>query len=1283
MKILFSYLSGIRVLHAVKRLLVIIASLVVICGLMLTLVFLGFTFYVLPNLDQYRPALERYLSESVGRPVQIRALSGHWAQLAPQFDLSGVFIANSQNGQPLTLQSLSIVPSWTSLLVWQPRLASLLIQGPAIELIRSDKNIIYLNGLPLNSGGASDNHLGNWLLQQSRLEVRDASLSWQDQLLGLPRLDVQRGQLLLTDGWFKHTLAVSGKPAASLGNKIELLASWRGNDVNQWQQWTGSLRVALNGARMGRLSAYLQQLGVLHRGEGSGTMELSFADGAIESLLVDVSVRDAAYTPPDARELVLPQFEGRVQLERQGAGHYQIKASKLRLASVTGLAFDNSAISGEWTSGAQGGGKLLLDKVNLNHLVPFIRALGVDRNPLFAKFAPSGSLDGLSVSWQGPVAAPKSFKVTTRFRQLAWQAVGELPGVAGVSGTISFDEQSGRLQLNNGVSQVSYPEIFAQPLSFDRLQADVSWQQQAGRLVLDFTTLKFANADLNGWLQGRYDYARQGSSKMDFTAGIDEIKAVKVPDYLPYQVGKETLSWLRKALLGGEAKQVTMHLSGDPMQFPFVGGKGGEFRVEAQLSKAVLRYDSEWPKLDDIEAQLLFHNERMEVKARSASTLGTPLTKVTAIIDHLGADEPLLTIDGRASDQLSRLLAFTTQSPVDGWLNGFTGRLRASGKAVLDLHLNIPLDGPKPASVRGDLQLNNNQLRFASYPTIPSLNQLQGSITFTEHGVNIPGLRLQALGGAGVMKASTAVDKRMHFNIVADANARQVFQQYLPRLAPHVDGRFGYRLQFVLQDGLQSLQLNSDLQGMSLGLPLPLNKPAVASLPLELHLREFNSREGTPELLEFKAGSLLAGKFSLSEQGEMLAGTLSVQAEPAPLPKSGLRLKLKLPSLVWSEWQHLLEQQSAQPMTENKTANWLPFQLELQTPKLVLPGLSLHQFFATLDKTTINAPWQAKLMSDEVQGQLSYLAGDKGLLQAHFQRVDLPLPLVKSGSSDQAASTASLPIETLPALKVEIDDFLLQGRSLGHVEMAARQDGPFWRVDPLRVTVPEATLNSSLKLSLQGKTAVEGQFELHTSNAGKLLARLGEKEVFRDGQGVLSGNLGWPGGLADFDLARLSGQVSLDFKNGRFTQVDSSAARLLSVLSLRAIPRRLRLDFSDIFTPGFAFDTFRGEAMLKQGVFSTDKLQIRSPVADIQIAGQVDLRREQQDLQVQIVPYMTDSVTVLTGAALLNPLAGLATFIVQRVLKNPIGRALSFNYRIKGPLLEPDVTNLPNAATRY
>ncbi|GGY23203.1 YhdP family protein [Paludibacterium paludis] len=1252
-----------RVIATLRRLVKTLAVAGGLAALLISLAFAVFTWWFLPRLDDYRPGLAAQISRAVGRPVSIRDLSGQWEGVAPRLTLNRVSITDPMGGQALTLARVDIKPSWMSLVRFEPQLALIEIAGPSLEVRRTRADALMLNGFPLTQG-KSDGRLGNWLLRQPRILVRGARIDWQDDYLGLPPLGIAQGELELTSGLLGHRLRVAGQPVFSPGTTAELTARWSGDDLHQWRTWSGSVSARLSGARVGAWNRYLSAFGLLRSGEGDGTLSASFSEGRLDSLEADVRVKNAAWRIPDGKELVFPELGGRLSLQRQGE-RYRIHASDLTLASQTGLAFNHTGIEGQWQGGAQGFGELTLDNADLHHLTPFIHALGADNNPLFARFSPSGTVAALKVSWKGPLTAPTHYALQSRFSDLAWAPVDTLPGVAGVSGSVRFDENGGQLIVAGSKARIDMPRVFPEALGFEVFDSDVVWKREQSGVGITIRTARFANADLKGSLKGSYRYAGTGAGTADLTASLTGLPANRVVHYLPYAAGQDTRAWLGKALGAGRLNNVSMVLRGDMDAFPFKGGKGGEFLVKGDVEKASLLFETGWPTLDGIDTALVFHNERMEVLPRTVSTLGVPLSGVKVILPDLTADNAWLDITGRADAPLAKMLTYTTRSPVDKWLSGFTGQIRASGDATLALELKVPLSGPDTTRVRGRIGFVGNRLEMTRLP-LPPLDTVRGPLIFTEKGVESPGLAVSAFGGNFALTAKTARAGRMEFALDGEAPTGTILSRYADFLVPHVSGKSRFAARFAVTHGLESLLVTSDLAGTAITAPAPVGKEAAAALPLSLELRPETAGMG----LRFTLGGRAAGHLRLADDGSLKAGAVAVgRPVPASLP-DGLQILVSAPKLDLAPWVGVVRGGRGVSTTE-----W-PLTVSIDSPLVTLGRYRFDKVSAEVRHLPGGDDWQARLRSAQISGHLSYLAQGGGQLRARLPRFDLN-GLAPRGETEPSAQGGGMDAFELPAMDVRVDELLLDGNPVGSLDLAARRQGDDWLLDKVLLKAAYGTLSGSARVQGGGgpsPRAVHSRLQLDAADIGKMLDRFGVRDSFRKGQGRLSGDLSWPGGLADFQLEKVSGQVSMDLKDGRFAKVDPGVARLLGVLSLQSLTRRFRLDFTDVFSDGFAFDTLKGDARVTAGVFRSDNTQMKGPAADVAIRGQVNLVNETQSISLHVEPHLAESVALATGAALINPVVGVAALAAQKVLKDPVGRIFSVDYEVTGTLRDPVVS---------
>ncbi len=207
----------------------------------------------------------------------------------------------------------------------------------------------------------------------------------------------------------------------------------------------------------------------------------------------------------------------------------------------------------------------------------------------------------------------------------------------------------------------------------------------------------------------------------------------------------------------------------------------------------------------------------------------------------------------------------------------------------------------------------------------------------------------------------------------------------------------------------------------------------------------------------------------------------------------------------------------------------------------------------------------------------------------------------------------------------------------------------------------------------QRRTSMD--FALDIRDSGELLARFGMNGVLRRGKGRIAGQVGWLGSPLSPDYRSMTGQINLNVESGQFLKADPGLAKLLGVLSLQSLPRRLTLDFRDVFSEGFAFDFVRGDVHIEQGVATTNNLQMKGVNAAVLMEGSADIERETQDLHVVVVPEI-NAMTASLVATAINPVIGLGSFLAQVFLRGPLIQAATQEFRIDGTWADPRVERI-------
>jgi uncharacterized protein YhdP len=397
--------------------------------------------------------------------------------------------------------------------------------------------------------------------------------------------------------------------------------------------------------------------------------------------------------------------------------------------------------------------------------------------------------------------------------------------------------------------------------------------------------------------------------------------------------------------------------------------------------------------------------------------------------------------------------------------------------------------------------------------------------------------------------------------------------------------------------------------------------------------------------------------------------------------------------VVTDEWEAVADKLvgNADARDASGKAGYTPDSVSLRVQELVAGPRRLTRVSAGLSQDA-GGVWRANVDADQLNGYLEYrppsrrggAASAGGRVHARLSRLSLP-----KSDVEQVESLLDQQPETMPALDVVIDDLELRGKHLGRVEIdalnRATPQGRDWQLTKFNITTPEAQLTATGHWSAAAAPAAPRgapptrravmDFKLALSDSGALLDRLGTPKAIRGGKGQLAGQIAWSGSPFALDYPSLTGQINVAIDAGQFLKAEPGAARLLGVLSLQSLPRRLSLDFRDLFQEGFAFDTITGDVTIAQGVAETNNLRMRGVQAAVLMEGSADIAHETQNLRVVVVPEINAGTAAL-AYAVINPAIGLGAFLAQAILKKPLTAAGTREFQVSGSWTDPKVDRI-------
>jgi uncharacterized protein (TIGR02099 family) len=672
----------------------------------------------------------------------------------------------------------------------------------------------------------------------------------------------------------------------------------------------------------------------------------------------------------------------------------------------------------------------------------------------------------------------------------------------------------------------------------------------------------------------------------------------------------------------------------------------------------------------------------------------------------------VLSVSAETKGPANQVLSLVQKSPLDALMSGALRQTQATGNLQTRFKLTVPLLNAINTKVQGTVTLSGNDVRMT--PDVPLLEKLQGSVQFTESGFSLSGTQARMLGGTvrieggmrpspgGTGAANNDVSLQLRAQGQVTAEGLRQTKEIAPfnELAKHAIGSTTYTAQLGWRQGHPEFSLQTQLDGLALSLPAPLGKFATASTPLIVQTRLQGTGAGLQDQLLLAWGQAASAQYVRDLSGRapvVLRGslTLGLPASQAPaMPASGVNATVALDKLSLDDWQNLVPKsaETATRQASSATSAWqayLPTRIGLRANTIDTDGRTLHQVVAGgLREGNI---WRVNLDARELNGHVVYrqAVGDQlGHLYARLSRLNLP----PSSVSDVEGLLDTSPIN-LPALDIVVEQLELRGKKLGRVEIEAinteqpkirTKAGAEWQLSKLNITLPEANLRSTGRWtkSNEGGTQrkTEMNFKLDVSDAGALLTRLGTPDALRGGSGQMEGIVSWQGSPLALHYPSMSGQFGITMGRGQFLKADAGAAKLLGVLSLQALPRRLLLDFRDVFYEGFAFDSVRGDVTITQGIAQTRNLQIKGVNALVQLDGSADIAQETQKLRVVILPSLDAGTASLVAGIALNPVVGLTAFLTQLFLQKPLIKVNTQEFLIDGSWYEPRVTKVNSDA---
>ena len=1259
--------------------------LVVVSGLLV-----GSLRLMLPLVTDYREQLAADLSRVMQAPVRIEHLDARLAGLSPELRLSGVEILNPADAKPLLrFDELRLrVDLIDSLLVGEPRVELVTIIGARLIIRRQRDGEVFLIGLDADESDGADTYVSPApFLSQGRLRLLGGEIVWDNRRLGVPPLRFIDVDAQLVNAGARHQLDIKGRIAGSGDGQGELRADFFGDPATPLD-WSGDIYFKGSGLALAPLSEQL--LPAQYQLEAEAEVELwsHWSQGRGGSLSGRIALRDLQPHGSPAGS-GLERISGWLDWRREAQG-WRLGLRELVLEH-DGKAWPGADLAvrvrergAAGTRVQVGAGQLWLEELAA---VAQTLPIAEDWRVLLEDLQPRGELLGLKLNLQLPAAGEVRWQSAGRVAGLKLEPQGGAPGVGGLDLTFLADQEHGVVQLASEDLELRFTDLFRWPLRADRLSGELAWRPgPEGGLQISSDEIVLENRDLKTRSRLLLRLGDGGGPPfLDMQTDFSDGDGANTPRYLPSGIlSAKLVAWLDRAIVSGRATSGAFIFRGPLDGFPF-RDRDGRFEVLFGVEEGILDYQEGWPRIEEITAEIRFLNEGLEARLYDGKLLESQVEETRVRIADL-RNSPALTIDGGVHGPFADAFRILRETPLAQRQARYVRGMQAQGKSRVELDLSIPLREGGKYQVDGRLRWNGAALLLPEWGL--TLSRLKGAIAFTDKGVFANGVQARLWNDpirldVDTFAARRGVSGNTRIGVDLKLRPERLAQHYPHWLWSQLQGAAPGRLLLdighaggVESDIPLSFRLDSELQGIEVALPTPLDKAAAEVRPLFI--------AGS---LPFASGGRIKGgygdiagifRLAAGAAGGLILDAAEVSCgseRPPALQGAGFRLTGSLPKVdlaAWGRWLAAHGSHFESRADENRQS---PSQrVDLLIEELLLPKGSLSNLQLGMVRTP-NA-WEAELAADQLRGSVR-LPDDPRAAPISVQLESLRLDLDAWGLESAAADSTVWPDpRQAPGLFLDVEQLYLGGRPFGRLRLQMEPVPDGLRLEQLELDGPLVTLKGSGGWSgtpsdQQTRLSLEAQ----SPDLGKVTRELQFTTAIDQAEMTMQADLQWHAPPLEVDLANLEGVLEFHVGKGRVLDVNPGVGRLFGLLNLGALQRRLTLDFSDLFKKGYAFDRIDGRFILGGGVAEAEQVSIAGPAANLEITGRAGLLTRDYDQLVTVTPEI--SVTLpLAGAIVGGPVVAAALMVADQVMGEEVNKLIRYQYRVTGPWSDPEIVRI-------
>jgi len=1232
--------------------------------------FISFHFFINDNIDDIKTKIFEQVQKKIGHEFTVETLKANWKITSPSLTLYNVSIFSYDKSQTLNIKKIQADISWLSLIKLTPVFDEIAIHQPVLDIKKEKNGDLSVNGIAVKRDKNSE--LSNWLLNQDDIVVYNASISWLDmtktsEILRLNNLELHYGSSKLFSYANRRTFDASTKISHGSPHKIELNGYIDISTIDDIKTSNSQININFKELDLKTIKLWTRYFSEINSGKADAEIRVKVNNGIIEKVNSKLIIDELMWSTKENKMVIIDKLSGLIGW-KNNKEYSSVKLSKLNTNIKNNLSFKDAEIQLE----IDNKNKLRLvsldiNRINLGATNNFIKKLPSTFTDFFEKYSkisPTGVLTGLNLHWE----KNEIFSLGTNVLGVSFMPFENFPGIKNITGEIKINDQRGYVKSVSKDIVIMNDNIFRDELKFDQFSGIISWYND----TYNFKDVYIKNNDLQAEINGDYFHSDKDKRSVDIDMKVANILIPELKKYYPKQLGEIALHWLDTSLLKGIVKNTTIKLNGKLADFPFVDenniadeGKG-LFTVSSSVQNSSIEYGAGWPELDAFDFNIEVNNNYIKMTGLKGSLKENHIKNIEVVIDNFNTEGAIIKVDTILDSPANKIIGAINNSPLKESMKGITTNMIGQGPGELNVSLEIPVNNADNIKFSGTYDFQGSSIQNEEVG-IPLLENIYGVLGFDNDSISIKNSNATLYNSPLEIRLITKSDVNK-FNINGLFNNEIIGEILGSEFLNKIEGQAKWEAEINLFKDKTDIQVTSNMSGLSISSLGVLDKTADELVSFSFSKKSMSKNS---QKINFLYGQSITAEINKERgsDGKFInkTGLISINSPSNTMPKSGVRLIANLDYINANDYLALVGGAKGSFLTE---ASLLIKELNVLNYKIHNASI---KYISTKEPTKYmsqNANAIIKIDSNEVSGNLSWDT-NKNLLIAELEKVNL----ISESNNNNIGGFIKNP----PKLNVKINSLKLDNEDYGYIEFRGGKVNSVWNIDHFTITKGGTPISGDGYWSSESLSPTTNiNFDWNMVSVEHTLEKLGYHNLIKNGKNAsITGILNWVGSPFDFDITKLSGNFLMQITDGTILESEPGVARLFGLLTLQNLPRRLSLDFSDIFRKGFIFDSISANVKADNGVLYSDNFKMSGPAAEVLMDGQVSIADQTQDLHVLVKPRVSDSLSL--AALVGGPLVGAVAFIAQKILKDPLNKILTSEYQLIGTWENPEEVPIENS----